>query len=596
MDAESARRAHSIFTRALALHESARDEFVVSECAADPVLETHVRRLLAAVGRSSGFLESPALGALATERERVPDAVGTYVIVGVLGRGGMATVYEAIQERPHRRVALKVMHDRMGHPEALVRFRLETEALARLRHPGIAQIYEAGTAALGRPSPFFAMELVPDALTITEFADRRGLSLDDRLRMFLGVCDAVEHGHQNGIIHRDLKPGNILVGSDGVAKVIDFGIARTTDADGPRATETTDTQRLMGTLNFMSPEQCESPADADVRTDVYSLGVVLFELATGRLPYDFSACSLPQAVRSIAEREAPRAGLVRHGIDRDLEAIIARAMSKDRAARYPGVGALAADLRRLVRGEPVEARHSGPLRRAWKFARRHRSLSIAAGVALAALLAGVAVSSRMAYVATLARRVVEKREKELERVTSFQESLLRGIDLGAMGDSMRDAVGEALSRSPHPTGSPPAGPGVLLAGVNFSSIAARVLDESVLRRYAAAINEQFADQPRLRARLLQQLADSMNTIGLHAQAEPLLRQALALRRESLGAADPDTLQTLHSLGSLLSVLGQYRESRHLLLEAYEGRARALGPDHDLTLRTASSLGGVYGRI
>ncbi|MBX9737464.1 MAG: serine/threonine protein kinase [Phycisphaerales bacterium] len=216
---------------------------VVDACAGDAGVLKRVRRLLGMADRSTGFLDTPALG----RREApVPDAVGTYLVVGVLGVGGMATVYEAVQESPNRRVAVKVMHHSMTHTDALLRFRLETQTLARLVHPGIARIYEAGTAQLGQsgPTPFFAMELVPDALSITEYARTHKLALEQRLKMFTSVCDAVTYGHQNGIIHRDLKPANVLVGSDGIAKVIDFGIARSTRDDMPSVTRTADAARL----------------------------------------------------------------------------------------------------------------------------------------------------------------------------------------------------------------------------------------------------------------------------------------------------------------------------------------------------------------
>jgi serine/threonine protein kinase len=405
MTADAAKRAHAIFSRAMELDGDQRDAMVQEACGDDPDTLKRVRRLLRAAERSTGFLEAPAMAARAEPAPTLPDAVGNYLVVGVLGEGGMATVYEAVQESPHRRVALKVLHRSISHTDALLRFRLEAQTLARLHHPGIAQIYEAGTAQLGQPvpSPFFAMELIPDALSITRYAETRALTLRDRLTMFASVCDAVLHGHQNGIIHRDLKPANVLVGSDGRPKVIDFGIARTVNAGDLAITNTRDARQLIGTLNYMSPEQCTDPAGIDVRSDVYSLGVLLYELVTGALPHDLSRCSVPQAVRTIAEEHPPPASALRREAAGDLDAIIAMAMHKDRTRRYAGAGALDADIRRSLSNLPIEARRTTALDHARRFARRNPPLVAAIAAAAALLVIGTAVSTRFAYTASVAR-------------------------------------------------------------------------------------------------------------------------------------------------------------------------------------------------
>jgi len=593
MDRESARRAHSIFTRALALDPARRAAFIQTECVNDPALETKVRRLLAAADSSTGFLESPALANLL---EKTPDAVGTYLVTGVLGIGGMATVYEAVQENPNRRVALKVMHQGLSDTDAFLRFRLETEALAKLHHPGIAQIYEAGTAPLGqkKPSPFFAMELVPDAQTITQYAAH--LDLRQRLKMFAQVCDAVLHGHQQGIIHRDLKPGNVLVGQTGQAKVIDFGIARPTDSHA-RVTRDLDTQRLIGTLNWMSPEQCTTPADVDVRTDVYSLGVILFELVTGRLPWDLSKSSIPDAVRTIVEKAPPRASDFQPAANGDLDAIIAKALDKDRTRRYPGAGALAADVRRYLAMEPTEARPVGPAQQLVLFARRNRPLTAAIAAAVLLLVAGVAVSVGFALSAQRARDEAESRARDLEVITGLQESLLGGIDVQAVGDGLQRAVGESVARAFRD--EPDAGAAAiadfdrLAARINFTSVASRTLSEGLLQKYKEAIQSRSADTPRLRARLLTNLAAAMTALGQRVEAEPILREALTLRTAELGPDHADTVQSMHALGTTLSGMGRYDEALPLLTAAYRGRLAALGPDDIATLRVRMGLGGLH---
>ncbi|GMV26513.1 MAG: hypothetical protein AMXMBFR58_25440 [Phycisphaerae bacterium] len=610
MDVERARRAHAILTAALGVPRAERDAVVTVRCDGDQALEHHVRKLLAAADRSTGFLESPALTAYADVAARVPDAVGNYLVVGVLGVGGMATVYEAVQENPSRRVALKVMHQTMTSSEAFLRFRLETETLARLRHPGIAQIYEAGTAQLGMPtpSPFFAMELVPEAMTITDYARSKRLPLRERLVMFASVCDAVLHGHQQGVIHRDIKPGNILVGADGQPKVIDFGIARviggTPGETSPLTAQATSTS-LLGTLNSMSPEQCAAPDSIDVRSDVYSLGVVLYELVTGRLPYDLSKCSIPEAVRIITQDPAPDAGILCPEARGDLAAIIAKSLEKDRAHRYVGAAALAADIRRWLAFEPIEARPPTTTTLIRKAIRRNPPLAAAIGVAALALVVGAAVSVRFAIAATAARDAALQRERDLEAIISFQESILRGIDVRDMGDRLRLSLGEHVVDAAKRAA--PADPAAsdpdralreferVMAPVNFTSIAVRALTESVLARHAASIDAQFADQPVLRARLLQQLAQTMNELGLFSEAEAALRTALDLRRSVLGEDHPDTLVSLGALGRVISTRGRHEEAVSILEDVRARQAAVLGSDHPATLAVGTSLGGAYRR-
>ncbi len=600
MTADPARRAHAIFSRAMELDGEQRNAAVREACAGDPALLERVARLLRAAERSEGFLEAPAVASRAEPAAAVPDAVGSYLVVGVLGEGGMATVYEAVQENPHRRVALKVLHRSISHTDMLLRFRMEAQTLARLHHPGIAQIYEAGTAQLGQPvpSPFFAMELVPDALSITEYAERHGLSLRERLSMFVLVCDAVLHGHQNGIIHRDLKPANVLVGSDGRARVIDFGIARSFGAGGVAITGAADARQIIGTLNYMSPEQCADPASIDVRSDVYSLGVLLYELVTGTLPHDLSRCSIPQAVRVIAEERPPPASRLRREAAGDLDAIIAMAMEKDRARRYSGAGALAADIRRSLNNLPIEARPAGVLDNARRFARRNPPLVAAIGAAAALLLIGAGVSMRFAYTAAVARDAALQRGRELEEVVEFQESLLRGLDVEAMGSWLRRSIAAELERQERAAGSGAGGAADwdrLAGGLNFTTLAVGALHESVIRRYADSIYERFAAQPVLRARMLQQLASTMHSLGLHQEALPILTDALELRRTHLGGRHEDTYQSQHALGSLLLTLGRYEESLAHLVGAYEGRRDLHGPDSGQALATATTLGGAYRR-
>jgi tRNA A-37 threonylcarbamoyl transferase component Bud32/CHASE2 domain-containing sensor protein len=287
-----------------------------------------------------------------------PMRIGRYHVKRIIGGGGMGTVYEAVQEHPRRAVALKVMKPGIASRSALRRFEDESQILARLRHPNIAQVYEAGTHDEGHgPVPYFALEYIPNARSITEYAKAKKLSARQRLDLFAKVCDAIYHGHQKGIIHRDLKPGNILVDANGEPKIIDFGVARTTDSDLALTTLQTDVGQLIGTVQYMSPEQVEGdPHAIDVRSDVYSLGVVLYELLSDKLPYNVSGAAVLEAARIIKVEPPTRLSTIDTKLRGDLETIVLTALEKDRGRRYQSAHELFEDITRYLRDEPIVAR------------------------------------------------------------------------------------------------------------------------------------------------------------------------------------------------------------------------------------------------
>ncbi len=284
--------------------------------------------------------------------------IGHYEIQREIAVGGMGSVFEAIQDQPRRSVALKLMRGARASPAAVKRFEKEAQLLARLQHPCIAQVYEAGTHACGDQSvPYIAMEFVQGARPITEHCRAHKLTRRRRLELFLDVCDAVHHGHVKGIIHRDVKPGNVLVDGAGHVKIIDFGVSRALDADPTSVTMQLESEQLIGTLQYMSPEQCDSSlGEVGVSADIYALGVLLYELLCGKLPYEVDATNIAHTVQVIREQPPIRPATIDRSLRGDLETILLKALHKDPARRYHSAEQLGEDVRRLLQGQPVLAR------------------------------------------------------------------------------------------------------------------------------------------------------------------------------------------------------------------------------------------------
>lgn len=351
----------------------------------------------------------------------LPQRIGRYRIVRRISSGGMGTVYEAEQEAPRRTVAVKVIQPGATSLRALRRFEHEARVLARLHHPGIAQVFEAGTveSAAGL-QPYFSMEFVAGE-RLGRFAESTGLGVEGRLRLIADVCEAVQHAHRKGVIHRDLKPANILVDPSGQPKVLDFGVARATDVDVASASMHTRMGEPVGTVPYMSPEQIAGdPDDVDTRSDVYSLGVICYELLAGRRPFDIRGRSIPDALRMIAEEEPPRLGMLVRSLRGDVETMVAKAMEKDRQRRYQSAADFAADIGRYLAGEPIEARPVGHLGRWWRWCRREPRVAALAAVVLAlSLLVALGATAAALRIASL-RRAEQKALQEAHEVNAIR--------------------------------------------------------------------------------------------------------------------------------------------------------------------------------
>lgn len=395
-------RVRALFDEAAELPTGERRAFLDAACPGDPSLRAEVEGLLAfdpdpTDGETDdAFLKSPLLRSPEPPTHpagppvtALPQRIGHYRILHLLGEGGMGAVYEAEQDNPRRTVALKVIRPGFASPSMLKRFQHESQILGRLHHPGIAQVHEAGLADDGQP--FFVMEFIR-GVPLDAYARHRAQTLPARLELLARVCDAVQHAHDQGVVHRDLKPANILVEESGQPKVLDFGVARATDADLLTGAGLTQTGQLLGTPNYMSPEQVTGdPAAIDHRADVYALGVILFELTAHRLPYRLENRPLAETARLILEEEPPQLGSIDPELRGDVETIVAKALEKDPARRYQAAADLAADLRRWLAHEPILARPPSALYHLRKFARRHRGLVggvLATGLALILGLVG----------------------------------------------------------------------------------------------------------------------------------------------------------------------------------------------------------------
>jgi tetratricopeptide (TPR) repeat protein len=509
---------------------------------------------------------------LGSARSAHPDRIGHYRILRLIGEGGMGRVYEAEQENPKRIVALKVIRSGFATPK---RFAHEAQALARLHHPGIAQIYEAGSAQTADGSePFFAMELVRGP-ALGDYVALHALPLQARLELFVKICDAVQHAHENGVIHRDLKPGNILVDEQGQPKILDFGLARLIDSDVQAVTMQTDVGQLLGTLPYMSPEQVAAdPRAIDKRSDVYALGVILYEMLAGQLPLDVHARVLHEAVRVIREEDPRPLSTIDRAFRGDIENIVARALEKEKERRYPSAADLATDIGRYLRHEPIVARPPSAMYQLKKFAQRNRVLVGGIAAVFVVLVVGVVASTLFAVRATDA----EGRVKLQLAATQAAEQLANSRESEARVEAAKaTAVSDFVTD-------------MLKAADPSVSRDREVKVRDVLDQAAKQVEQgSLKDHPEVEAAVRRTLGNTYAAIGALEPSEKQLRAALALTAES----SADHVDCVVDLANVLDDRGQFTEALALAQKALEIHESALGGKSAEVANDCILLGNLY---
>jgi len=512
-----------------------------------------------------------------------PERIGPYRILQVLGEGGMGVIFEAEQSEPvRRRVALKLIKLGMDTKQVVARFEAERQALAVMEHPNIAKVLDAGATESGRP--YFVMELVR-GIPLTEYCETHKLSTRERLQLFLSVCRAIQHAHQKGVIHRDLKPSNVLVMEQDARptpKVIDFGIAKAISQRLTERTLVTQLGQAIGTPAYMSPEQADaSGLDVDTRTDIYSLGVMLYELLVDRLPIDpvevgvpvFIARlvaretdpltpsarfgSLAEQAKAIAKARHSDAAALRRELKGDLDWIVMKAMEKDRSRRYETANGLAMDIERYLNSEPVVARPPSASYRIGKFVKRHRVPVAAAALLVVGLIAGMAVTAAALMRATRAERFAAQEAEAANQVVNFLVGLFKV-------SNPSESLGNTIT-------------------------AREILDKGAER-----IATDLDDQPVVQARLMETMGLVYLDLGLYETSRPLLEQAVALREAEFGSDSPELASALGRLAELNREEGMYAEAESLYVRALAIRERHAAQVGDSALAaTLSGVGALY---
>ena len=576
-------RVEDLFHQARALEPADRAEFLREECES-PELRAEVESLLESHEMAAQLLGIEPV----VNRLKPGQKIEGFEIVRLLAVGGTALVFEAYQTSPRRLVALKVMQYGLTSESAVRRFRYEAEILARLQHPGIARVLSSGTFGGGDTEagpklsvPFFAMELVESGTPITAYAKDRQLSIRDQVQLVAEVCEAVQFGHQNGVIHRDLKPGNILIDDQGKPRVIDFGIAHARMGDGTRGSLATRTGHILGTLQYMSPEQFDSAdGQVDTRSDIYSLGVVLYEMVCGRPPYEVPSESIVRAALTVREHAVPRPRSIQPTVPLDLEAVLLKALEKDRAFRYGSVSEFRADLRRILINDPVQARPVTWVEAIGRFIVRRKGTVALAAAAVLMLLTATAVSLRFGFRATRAEAQTQEQVDLLVEADRIVGKLVQ--DMAALADSPDGALNRVLELTLTPLAqSPNADPwlvGVIHLRVAEAQLAAAYLDRAVTNFERAAHHlsrspREKTAQPLAHARVGGEIAQTR--LALRSGTRQGIEDAVDRLGSVVGELDPQFLAGSQWLPTAWAWIG----TGHSLLGRREQAEETLEPAH-----------------
>jgi serine/threonine protein kinase/tetratricopeptide (TPR) repeat protein len=592
---------------------TSRDNYLVHACGDDLPAINRIRELLRIHEQDQSFLESPppgleAAATIPVATEQPGTVIGSYKLLEQIGEGGMGVVFMAEQERPvHRKVALKIVKPGMDTRQVIARFEAERQALAMMDHPNIAKVFDAGATETGRP--FFVMELV-QGVPITDYCDQSNLTTRERIELFITVCHAVQHAHQKGVIHRDIKPTNVLVAiQDGrpAPKIIDFGVAKAINQLLMEDALATGLAQMIGTPMYMSPEQAElSPLGVDTRSDIYSLGVLLYELLTGTTPFDkdrMQAATYDELRRMIREEEPaqPSARIStlaadlattvaeRRRIDRrrllqivrgDLDWIVMKCLDKDRNRRYESASSLAADIVRYLNDEPVTAGPPSAAYRLRKFLRRNKGPVLAACATLLVLICGVIGTTWGMIRAGEQRRLSElSAQKAIDSAHAEKVAKLVAQSRAAETKAALDFVENQIFAAARPAG---------IDGGLGRDVSLRQAIEAAL----PFVEKSFPDQPLIEARLRTTLGASFLSLGEPDIAVEQFEAAGRLYTANVGPDHEDTLASMSNLASGYGQMGRYAEAVELHRETLERHKARFGPDHLRTLHSTHALAGV----
>ncbi|MDG2424886.1 MAG: serine/threonine-protein kinase [Phycisphaerales bacterium] len=606
-----------IYEEALKRSIQERTAFLDGACGNDHELREAVDRLLknqASTIQDKTPIQMPG--------EYTPgDKIGQFTVRDFLGGGGMGAVYLAEQSTPvRRRVALKVIKPGFDTRNTLARFQAERQALAMMDHPGIAKVLEAGTTDAGRP--WFAMEYIQGE-ELLNYCDEHRLATHQRLSLFIRICEAVQHAHQRGIIHRDLKPSNILISRNEndqpQCKIIDFGIAKAVSTPLSDMTLHTTIGQLVGTLSYMSPEQVRGSDDIDTRTDVYSLGVILYEILSGNVPFaaetltDSSQESLKEAIREndpprpssrLYSLEQDKATRIAHSrrvdlpdlqkqLKRELEWIPLKSLSKDRSDRYSSAEALAADVQRYLRGQPLEAVPPTTSYKFKKFLRRNKVPAITGACFLVLLIAGVTMTSIFAWKASERARYALEQQQLAEQKTEEARQMATEAEEQKKAADRAILFIEGIFKEP--------ARGMLLQVQDLAASigvlqptreqASQVIEQMLMAASSRA-NHQFVDQPEYEATIRNAISSLYLAMGKGVEARQELERAIDLRQRHLGEDDPATVSLMLDMGRLLWLQGKHEQSLKYHRDAVDAIKRTLPIDDARTQSAVEKYGGV----